>query len=468
MKALQPELNSASATPLYEQLYDYIRSEISKGTIGEFEVLPSLRALSETLGISITTCRSAYDQLVVEGYIESRPNSGFYVRAGANSALRSAPVSSGEKHSGDRGSGARRPALMRDPDTFDFVKWKKCYSKVINEGSGELLSPADSKGEYELRAAISEYLYSARGVTASPDEIVIAAGVQQLTSHLARILALLGFDLINTEDPGYEKVKKIFLDRGFSLNGVPVNSDGIDIARLPSNIKSCAYVSPSNQFPTGAVMPVSKRRELLDWASANGSLVIEDDYDSELRYFGRPIPALKSLDTEGLVVYLGSFSSTLFPAIRISYMVLPRELSDLFDSIKNDYDQTCSKAEQLALANFMNEGYYRSGIRKLRKLCSKKLELMTGEIERLSGSKGKGVVLKPVKTWSGLHLHLKIERGPDAERLCEIAGKLGARALPMTESDDSEGIAVFFDQIPIGKITDFIRDLINESGRKMK
>ena len=473
MKALIPELDSGSKTPLYTQLYDYLRSAIVRGDIAAGERLPALRTISGTLGISVTTCQSAYDQLLVEGYTESRPGSGYYVTAGLPArAGRSSDT--GDPGSGAMDGGSRRTAdaaagqgeslaafAYSDPGTFDFVKWKKCFSKVINDEQEALLSPADPQGEHALRAAISDYLYSARGVSAPPDGIVIAAGVQQLTGHISRILAGLGITLVSTEDPGYGRVKKIFSDRGMNVNEVPVADDGIAIEKLPRNLRSAVYVSPSNQFPTGAVMPAARRYELLEWAEENGSVIIEDDYDSELRYFGKPLPPIKSLDPAESVIYLGSFSSTLFPAVRISYMALPAGLTDIYNEIKDSYDQTCSKAEQLTLAAFMNEGAYRMGIRKLRKLCAEKLERLAEAFAKAAKKDG-APLIRPVKTNSGMQLRLEITTDRSAEELCRKAASCGVRAIPLpgAEGGSVKSVAVYFDQIPLEKAEEAAAKLI--------
>ncbi len=441
MKPVYIDFDNNSDAPLYVQLYSYLKSGIMSGEIRAGERLPSLRELSEQIGVSITTCSRAYDQLLVEGYAEARPQSGYYVN----------DIGAGESYSSLRGdaAGALPPGSGEDPveakepgaeyyvdyESFDFVKWKKCAAHVMTEMKEVLFSPADPQGEYALRLEISRYLYRARGVAAPPSQIVISAGVQQLTNHLARILSYMKIDLVNVEDPGYKPVQHIFRDRGFTINKIPVGPDGIAIERLPVNLSSAVYVSPSNQFPTGSVMPAARRYSLLKWARENGSVIIEDDYDSELRYFGDPVPALKSLDEHGRAVYLGSFSSTLFPAIRISYMVLPDELAGYFNAHKNDYDQTCSKIEQLTLAEFMEEGFYQQGIRKIRKLYSKKLAAVIRSF-REYGSGFAGAE----NTRSGISVRLSVRSGKTASELCDEAGALRLHMIPL-EDGNSPGIS---------------------------
>lgn len=470
---------------LYLQVYDQLKSQILRGEMSAGEKLPSLRILSGNLGVSITTAELAYNQLLVEGYITSRPQSGYYV----------ARVTSvkGEK------TRSRAPIIydlsdytlegspyLYDLSCFDFSKWKKCAARVFSEYSHLLLFESDPQGERALRFEIAKYIFTSRGVTASPGQIVIGAGTQQITSHLSRILRRMGIHHVSLESPGYLPVQRQFSDGGFTISHIPVGSDGIQIDRLPVNIPSAVYVSPSNQFPTGAVMPVGRRYDLLKWARANHSIIIEDDYDSELRYFGKPVPALQGLDESGRVVYLGSFSSTLFPAVKISYMVLPEGLSQIFDKIKDQYTQTCSKAEQLTLAFFMEYGYYASGIRKLRNLYAQKLQTALAAFTRF----GAGFVT-PVDTRSGINLSIRIRSAKSAETLSEEARSLQLHVVPLSQMSETEAPAAgdgqeavaggstgdaggrpnakdasvrsmifYYNQVPLGDLEERIRDLL--------
>ena len=451
MKPIYTDLKHNSTTPLYVQLYEIIRGRILRGDMKAGERLPSLRDLSKQLSVSITTCAGAYDQLILEGYLEARPGSGYYVREIPGASIV-------EEEDPSEESFSREAARYRcDPECFDFAKWRKCFTWVMNDRPEALLTPQDPQGEFALREEISSYLYSARGVTASPMDIVISAGVQQLTSRLAKILRELGIDFVNVEDPGYKPVRHIFRDLDFTINKIPVRQDGLEIEKLPENIGTAVYVSPSNQFPTGSVMPADRRYQLLEWAEKNGSVIIEDDYDSELRYFGNPVPALKNIDRSGRVVYLGSFSSTLFPAIRISYMVLPPSLSGIFRKTLGDYDQTCSKIEQLVLAEFMKNGFYQAGIRKIRKLYARKLDRLIDSFAKY----GKGIV-SAKNTKSGMSIRLDVKSEAPQDELCREAEKLKLHISPVHEKDRSEGSAeliLYYDQIPMDEIDEAVRDI---------
>jgi len=452
---------------LYLQIYDHIKQEILSGEAAAGEKLPSLRRLSRDLGVSITTAELAYNQLLVEGYITSRPQSGYYV-ANISSVPGSHPDNPSEPEDTSilydiHDYTLEGSPYLHDLSCFDFVKWKKCSSKVFNEYSHLLLFESDPQGEAALRFEIAKYVKASRGVTASPDQIVIGAGTQQITSQLARILRRLNIHHVSLESPGYLPVQRQFADGGFTLSHIPVGSEGIDISRLPVNISSAVYVSPSNQFPTGAVMPAGRRYELLEWARLNRSIIIEDDYDSELRYFGKPVPALQGLDGEGLVVYLGSFSSTLFPAIKISYMVLPPQLSEIFSRMKDQYTQTCSKAEQLTLAFFMEDGYYYTGIKKLRSLYAQKLQTAIAAFGRY----GKGTVTT-VDTQSGINLTLHVHALKSAEELSAQARSLHLQVIPLSrvsETEDSKGLRTstlifYYNQVPLDQLDSAVARLM--------
>ena len=425
MKPFIGDHDNKNTIPLYIQLYRHLKTQITTGEMPAGERLPSLRSLAASSGLSVTTCGLAYDQLLTEGYIKSRQRSGYYVASLPGTAA----SPGGEQDAGrldlsssDLGSSQ----YLYDLTAFDFQKWKKCLSRVVNEHPELLLFESDVQGERALRFEISKYVYASRGVTCEPDQIVIGAGTQQLTAHLCRILRRLGVGYVCTEDPGYLPIQQIFKDSGFSIGRIPVHADGIAIDRLPVNVRSAVYVSPANQFPTGSVMPIGNRYRLLSWAAANDSLILEDDYDSELRYFGRPIPALQGLDTAGRVVYLGSFSSTLFPAIKISYMILPPALAAVFHEIKSDYTQTCSKHEQLALAFFMEDGYYYTNIRRLRSLYAQKLTATLEAFARYGGD-----LVTPRDTRSGISILLDVRSDRPAADLCAAAAALGLHVSPL-------------------------------------
>lgn len=477
MKAIIPTFDKTGKRAAYLQLYDYIRKAIVSGEMTGGEKLPSLRSLSDSLKISITTASSAYEQLAVEGYIYSIPQSGYYV----SDMLAASHGDSAEYSHGDSAAAFRENSAgssekkhlpqditappgdiipkgninsYYDLSCFDFNKWKKCINKVFNDYPEQLLFESDPQGESALRREIARYLYLYRGVICDAQQIVLGAGTQQIIGQLSLILKKQNINHIAFEDPGYLPVRSIFRDRGFSMTPVPVKEDGISIEKLPANIKSAVYVSPSNQFPTGALMPVGRRYKLLDWAASNDSIIIEDDYDSELRYFGKPVPALQGLDKNDKVIYLSSFSSTIFPALKISYMVLPTSMADIFMSMRSDYTQTCSKTEQLALALFMEHGFYRIHIKKLRSLYSQKLALFVNSLKKYAPE-----FIAPVNAESGINILLYVNTDKPMELLCREAAKLGIDAVPVLAADKTM-LSLYYNRIPTENIDKAVKELV--------
>ena len=463
MKAILPVFDDTRQNPYYLQLYSYIKDAIITGEMVTGEKLPSLRSLAVSTGLSITTVEQSYNQLLVEGYIYSKPQSGYYVSKILSGRKQTVPKVKDFLQSQvsplEDVIESGRPDMKYDPDCFDFNKWKKCMNKILTDFSPSLLFEGNPQGEEGLRTEIAKYLYMSRGVACHPNQIIIAAGTQQITNHLATLLRRQGVEHVAVEDPGYLPVRNAFRDRGFAITSVEVKDDGPVIEKLPANIRTAAYVSPSNNAFTGSVMPVGRRYELLQWAKENNSYVIEDDYDSELRYFGKPIPALKSLEDSQRVIYLGSFSSTLFAAVKISYMVLPESMARDFSSIAGDYSQTCSKLEQLTLAMFMETGYYQTHIKKLRKLYSQKLARVVDSF----GKQAAGFV-DVINTSSGISIILQINSPKTARQLKKDAENLGIPTLFMgnraSKTGNAASLILYYNQIPLEEIPDAVSSLV--------
>lgn len=457
MKALMPILDDTRKKPYYLQLYDYIKNAILRGDIKENEKLPSLRSLSKSTELSITTIEQCYNQLLVEGYIYSKAQSGYYVSRVFPHSNKTVPLKNEifphQVSDNEQPSLSEHPFMYCDLNCFDFNKWKKCMNKVINEFPETLFFESDPQGEPALRKEIAKYLYTSRGVTCSPSQIIIGAGTQQITNLLATILKKLSIEHVSLENPGYAPVRSIFRDRGFAITSVDVKADGLAIEKLPTNIKTAVYTSPSNHVFTGSVMPVGRRYELINWATENDSYIIEDDYDSELRYFGKPIPALRSLKNSSNVIYLGSFSSTLFAAVKISYMVLPEDMAKAFYSMVQDYSQTCSKLEQLTLAMFMETGHYQTHIKKLRKLYSQKLSLLTDIFESKAGN-----FIDVRNTSSGINVILKVDSPLENDQLKKEAENIGIPLVPLYEKGL---VALYYNQIPLDNISSVLSSLIS-------
>lgn len=413
-------LDHASKEPLYMQLYRHFRTEIEQNKLREGEKFPSIRWLADSLSVSKITVEKAYQQLLCEGYIKNCNRARYSVNKFVESSLPSMPhgikppVNSAESQiKYDLASGEM------DMDGFDFSLWKRYINKAFNEQS-RLMRYGDPEGEPELRRQIADYIRS-RGVNCRPEQIIVGPGVQSLLNMLGSILKPY-HDRIAFEEPGFKNGRRIWEDRGFTIIPVRLKREGIDAGELAASGARLVYVTPSHQFPTGYIMPIGERVRLLNWARQTGATIIEDDYDSEFRYFGRPIPALKGLDTEGTVIYMSSFSKVIPPSIRISYMVLPDRLLEIYRKRASVYNQATSTIEQLALARYMADGHLERQIRRLRKLYNEKHAFF---LDNLRTVLGKQVEIN--ETESGLHMVLTVKSDLTPKQLYDRALAQGCR-----------------------------------------
>ena len=358
-------------------------------------------------------------QLVGEGYVESYERSRYVVNKFEGSVFKSGNLKSSTEY-----SPVSLPLEQRihydftsggmDIDGFDFSLWKRYLNKVLRN-KDRLMGYGNSKGEEDLRREIARYIQASRGVHAHIEQIVIGPGVQSLLNTLCSILKARE-RTIAFEDPGFRNGRRIFADHGFAIKPVKLEADGIAMEDLLHSGAKLVYVSPSHQFPTGYIMPIGQRYRLLQWAEEADGLIVEDDYDSEFRYFGRPIPALKGLDYGDKVIYLGSFSKVMPPAIRLSYMVLPDKLMTSFQQNRELYNQAASTVEQLALAQFMADGHLERQIRRLRKLYEDKRLLLLKTIRGIFGEN-----VKVNESEAGLHTIITVRSALTAKELAQRA-----------------------------------------------
>ncbi|MFZ7102037.1 MAG: PLP-dependent aminotransferase family protein [Peptococcaceae bacterium] len=417
-----------SATPLYLQLYGYIKNEIITGMIEPFTKLPSIRELSRALQVSKTTIEAAYQQLDVEGYIVSKAKVGYFANkiAGNRFNFKKGTIDQVDEEAESR---PKQQYDMKndylDKESFDFSLWKKYLTKSLMYNNERFLTYGSHQGEPELRGEIARYIHQSRGVVCSPENIVIGSGVQTLLGILCGLLKNF-HESVGFEDPGFKQARHIFKDHNFNIIPIKLEEDGIDVGILAASRAKIVYVSPSHQFPMGAVMPINKRIQLLNWAHENNGYIIEDDYDSELRYSGRPIPSLQGLSKGANVIYLGIFSKILLPAIRISYMVLPADLLKKYQEQKKKYNQTSSQIEQMALALFMQEGMLAKHIRKLRKIYAQKNEVLVGAVHRIMAGK-----VDILGAESGLHILLELKTQESPDDIALLAEKVGVKVIPI-------------------------------------
>jgi GntR family transcriptional regulator/MocR family aminotransferase len=433
-------LDKSSEIPLYHQLYLCIRHAVEKGHLKEGDRLPSVRRLASDLALSCTTVETAYQQLCVEGYLRSKPKRGYFARGGKlGSPERTAvppPV-------------AREPVLpvrynfgsdCVDIGSTDIKIWRRNVRTALNR-QDVLASYGGPQGEPELREALAAYSFSARGAVARPEQIVIGAGTQPLLSLLCGLLEKENA-AVAMEAPGFPQAEQVFHDFGLPVLKLPCDEDGIRMDALEKSKANLVYVSPSNRVGTGSAIPMSRRTELLDWAFRTGSIIIEDDYNGELRYRARPIPAMQGVADGRSVVYLGSFSKLLLPSVRIGYMILTPELLTRYLPRAANYNQTSSKVEQLALAEYIRSGQMERHLRRLRKLYGAKSEALLRCL-RAAFAKQAEILLQETQLTVLLTLH----NGKSAEELRRLALEHGVRV-----QISGDKIRLGFAGIPLGDI----------------
>ncbi len=369
---------------LYEHLYKCITRDIISGSLSPHEKLPSKRALAEHLNISTITVENAYSQLIAEGFIYSKPRSGFYVSPIPSGRLNNSSAveeSSPCPYPAEKSYTIDLAANASAKDSFPFSVWTRLMREVMSDKSHLLTVNSPSVGIRDLRLAISDYLFQFRGMRADPECIIVGAGTEYLYSL---IIQLLGRGKkYAVEDPGYLKISQIYKANNVECRYIPLDKKGVDIAALEKSGADILHISPSHHFPTGKVTPVSRRYELLSWAHKQDSrYIIEDDYDSEFRFTGRPIPSLQSIDSSGKVIYINTFSKSLTSTIRISYMVLPKALMELYKKELSFYSCTVSNFEQYTLAAFIAGGYYEKHINRMRNYYRSQRDSLMNEIAK--------------------------------------------------------------------------------------
>lgn len=419
MIEITPILDHSRGEALYIQLYKHFKQEIQAGKIEVGERLPSKRKLSVHLGISQHTIETAYQQLNAEGYVESKPRKGIFVKE-LNQDLFPAitPVisknkgitkSENEQYKVDFSHG--KIAL----EYFPYSTWRTLTVQSLYDDQNMLLLNGDRQGEIGLREEIAKYLYQSRGVHCLPDQIIIGAGTQYL---LGLLIMLIGRDKIfSMEEPGFHRAREVFKDQGVVFKAISLDEGGINIDHLLESKANVAYVTPSHQFPNGMTMPIARRLTLLKWAKESDSYIIEDDYDGEFRYKGKPIPSLQGLDYENeKVIYLGTFSKSLMPSIRLSYMVLPTDLLERYKAHYTIYKQTVSRLHQHTLYHFMRDGHWERHLNKMRTSYRKKRKTL---IHSISKHFGNDATITGEE--SGLHILLSVQNKMSEKELIENA-----------------------------------------------
>lgn len=474
MNELLIDLDFNAKTALYEQIYESIRRDIMDGSFSRGERLPSARQLAAGLQVSRSTVDAAYAQLVSEGYLMSKRGSGFYVcdigelynlsqygvqdewkddRAHTG-RVSGNPYAGHDESREDREKGAEKsgnPYMLQDQwkgnsaqiseesrnltghriwkynflpgqiesSGFAYNAWRKSAKEALLEleTRGELLSAGHPQGEYELRRVIAAYLYRARGVRCTPEQMIIGAGNEYLLQLLGQILG--GPRCVAMESPTYLQAYHTFCNIGYEVSAVPMDLNGMCVEKIPKDGVTLAYVMPSHQFPLGCVMPLGRRMQLLAWAEGRGDCyIIEDDHDSEFRYKGRPIPSLQGIAHMDRVIYLGTFSNSIMPSIRISYMVLPPQLMRVYHKKCGFYASTVSRIQQMSVCRFIEAGCFERHLNKMRGIYKAKHDQL------LQLLKNRTWVRRIYGDYAGLHMAVELDcRLPEAEIIHRAAEK---------------------------------------------
>ena len=448
------ELKKSPGVPLYEALYRCIRGDILSGSLQPGEKLPSKRALAQHLEVSKITVETAYSQLLSEGYICSREKVGYFVEA----VERPRPVPKEPVRNREE---AVLPQVLdltgSGTEQFPFSVWMKLQREVMLDYGEKLLLPMPNTGIPELKTAIAEHLAAFRGMHVDPENILIGAGTDFLYNLL---IQLLGRDRIYAvEEPGYGKIRKIYAAGGVEAFGAAMDDAGVRPESLGD--AGVLHISPSHHFPTGLVTPVSRRLELLQWAQSRDGWIIEDDYDCEFRFAAHPMPAMQTLDRQGRVIYMNTFSKTLAPSIRISYLVLPEGLMKQFRSRLGFYSCTVPSFEQYTLARFLSRGHFEKHINRMRKFYRSR----RNRVVQLLQDCPYADKLTILELDAGLHFLVKVDTRMSDEELTRRLMEAGIRVRTLSsyyheeKSGDSHCLVVNYSALPEERLREALEAL---------
>ncbi len=407
-------LDRSGASPLYEQLYRALKADILSGALPGGSRLPSGRALAEHLGLSRVTVETAYAQLLAEGYLTSRPRAGYFVEQLTPQEL-PPRVSEPEAQPPEPETAQSRSAQL-----FPFSVWARLMRGVLLDRRQELLRPAPDAGLPALRQAVAAELYRQRGVHVSPEQVYIGAGAEYFYNLLiqffghGRVYAL--------ENPGHRKIARVYQANQVAVRPIGMDADGVIPELLEQSGAEVLHISPSHHYPTGTVTPITRRQALMRWLTAQpGRYLIEDDYDSEFRFSGLPIPTIQSMDRSGRVIYMNTFSRTISPSLRISYMILPRTLLPQWQAAMGFYSCTVPSFEQMTLTRFLAEGYFEKHLSRMKKHYRAVRAQLFSVLHTPQAVRQCAVH----DTDAGLHLVLELKNAPEPEALRALLRKSG-------------------------------------------
>ena len=426
-------ISKSGTGPLYWQIYNQLRQDIASGVLAEGAVLTGSRMQAAMLGVSRNTVDNAYAQLMAEGYIAPRKGVGFEVlHVPSLEAAFAADLQKKQHtvpHAPEQPQGSIVYDLTNSSHTVDlFPKglWKKYTLECLEmlEREEKISALQTMQGEAYLRRHLLAYLKRIRGVHCTEDQIIITCGLQQSLEYICKMAARRGQTIL-MENPGYNKAAAVFRSNHITIQTVPVDENGLVVASLPENADAFAlYATPSHQFPTGVTLPIGRRHALLAWAQRNSVYILEDDFDSELRYYSKPIPSLQSIDTANSVIYLGTFSKGISPSIRMGYMILPPQLAAVFHEMFAEYNSTVPVLNQYIIGRLLETGQYDRHIRRLGHIFRNRLELFIKEFSGL----GSGVRI--ASNGTGQYFLLRFAEGADQQMLIAQALAHGVRVYP--------------------------------------
>jgi len=435
MTTLHLPLDRASPNPLHRQIYDGVRRAILDGRLRPGQRLPASRTLAEELGVSRLPVLSAYEQLLHEGYLGARVGSGTFVSRDLPDDLLLASGASPRRGRGESEATSRQgsnlgPFRMNLPalDQFPHAAWARLVARHAHGLSHAQMAYGDAAGLGPLRAAIAEYLRSARAVRCEDDQVVVVAGSQAALRLAAAVLLAPG-DKVGVEEPGYPGARAAIRASGAEVVAVPVDEKGIRVEALPipPGPLRAVYVTPSHQFPLGVSMTAARRLALLEWAHRNDTWVLEDDYDSEYRYVSRPLGALQGMDGHGRVLYIGTFSKVLFPALRVGYLVVPAVLLSRLLEARDALDLFSPTLYQAVLAELLDSGGFSRHVRRMRGLYLERRNALLGGLARHCGG-----MLQVANADAGLHVAALLPKGMDDVDLVRRMAERGLTALPLS------------------------------------
>lgn len=477
--------------PYHQQIYAQVREAILVGRLRPGDRLPATRDLAAQLNLARNTVVRAYEDLLTDGFLTGKAGAGTFVAPEAAPALDSAGVSDGRRvetaaaleltawgraasrEVPDDPLGAPPPIDFRpgtpDWQAFPRALWLRLLGRALRKEASELTRYGDPAGYFPLREAIARHLALSRGVVARPEQVVIVGGSQQALDLLARLAVSPG-DAVAVEEPGYPEARRVFAAAGARLVTVPVDAEGMRVEELAplagTQTPRLLYVTPSHQFPTGVTLPLGRRLALLDWAERARVLVVEDDYDSEFHYGQRPVASLQGLAREGRVAYVGTFSTVLFPPLRVGYVVLPPQLVRPFVKAKWLADRQTPMLEQLALADFLDEGHFARHLRRMRRLAAERRAALLAAVGESFGERA-----SVPAAGTGMHVMLLFRLPKSAAgrpgrfeaRLVARAAALGVGVYPVAScrasSSDEAAVLLGYAALPPERIREGVRRL---------